>query len=101
MIVIYEKHDLNAGDKDKDIRDITLADIRMSQQPSLIADVVLYVDIKQQLMKVLKHRTSREFKPRDVFSTDEFDVIIGQSIRINNSLGKSTLIPGTKKKRGQ
>lgn len=99
MVLIYDKNDIIESSKNKHIKEISLSDIRFSAQPSQLAQVVIYVDRDQQLLRVLKHKYTTGFDPKGVFSTNELYDIILDGIKSTVDLGKSTLLPGRKEKR--
>lgn len=98
MIAIYEKKDLIEVSQDKDIRDINQSDIRMSRENWLQSDVFIYIDRDQALLRVLKHRDN-QYVSRTVYDLSELHNILVDGVKPVKSLGKSTFIPGTKKKR--
>ena len=102
MIAIYDKGDLVKHAENKKIRDIELTDIRFSMKPIQLASAVIYVDQVAGLMRVLKYRWNSNIDSNAVFDSKELPGVLADAfIEGNKGLGKSTLLPGSKKRRGQ
>jgi hypothetical protein len=98
MILIFNEEDLRPDIKDKSIRNINVMCFRLVERQTLMsADLILYVDTKDEVLRILKHRYISDYS--GIFPVSDMSEILTDYMNRTNKLGKSTLIPGTNKKR--
>ena len=91
------RSDLIKEAEDKTIRQIIISDIRFSAQTIQLADVVIFLDSKKGLLRILKWRWKADFDVNGVFGSTEFTDIIKDALDMDKGLGQSLLSPGTDK----
>jgi hypothetical protein len=98
MILIFNEDDIRKDIEAKDIRKLNVFSFRFINRESLMsADMILFVDNSKKVLRILKHRYVSDYD--GVYPSSDLIEILNDYMNRTNTLGKSTLIPGTNKKR--
>lgn len=83
MIMILYNYDLDYTCKSYNINDVSLIDFVCSLDEISVPDIVIYIDIRINAMRVLKHRYSSEYYD-NIYRGIEIIEIVSKLLQLNN-----------------
>lgn len=98
MILIFNEADLRKDITDKSIRNIDISCFSLIGRQTLMnANIILYVDSKNKLLRILKHRYVVDHE--GIYQMSDMSEILNDYMNRTDPLGKSIMLPGTNKRR--